>query len=162
MELRLIARQAYLEDWPALVECWQRLKKSRHAWKISGDLPVLRHYFHLAGLNDGTFIPLLVDEWGSRVHGFAVIQECVQPTVGSDGRTMLPCTHSFIRALYVDAGTPAPDSKKLDDLMTAWAISRKHEFLCGSCRKDFPERFAARYGYEVAHVVVRKQLKEVR
>lgn len=161
MEPRIIARQATLEDWDALVQCWLRLKKSRHAWKISGDMPVLRHYFLLSGLNDGTFVPILVDELGERVHGFAVIQECTQPTVGPDGRTVLPCIHGFIRALYVDAGTQAEDSKKLDDLMTAWSLSRQHEFLCGSCRKDFPERFAARYGYEISHVVVKKQLKEV-
>lgn len=160
--MRFIARQATLEDWGPLVSCWNDLKGGRHAWKITGGLPVLRSYFHLMGVQPGIFIPLLVDELGICVQGFAVIEECIQPSISPNGLGMVNCLHGFIRALYVRSGTPPEESQKLDGLMTGWSKMRKHEFLCGNCRKDFPERFAAKYGYEISHVVVKKIHSEVR
>lgn len=158
--MTVVARNATLEDWESLKLCWGSLKDSRHAWKITGDLPVLRTYFILSLIhNSAFFVPVLVDEDSKYILGFAVIQESVAPSIAGDGQGMLDNKHSFIRALYVRAGTPEDQSRLLEEYMFRWALSRGHEYLMGNCRPDFPDRFAKKYGYEVSHVVVKKSLR---
>ena len=159
--MMIIAKKAELEDWDAVKKCWQVLKNSRHAWKIEGEEAVLRSYFQSGLVAEPLFFPILLDQLSGEVRGFAIMQEASMPSPSADGTKIIFYPHSFIRALYVRAGTKPEDSAKLDQLMTAWAQGRNHIMMTGNCRLDFPERFAERYGYFRQHVVLTKRLKEV-
>ena len=153
----MIARQATLEDWASLKECWADLKGSRHSWKIQGEEAVLRAYFTLSLTTPAFGIPVLVDE--DKVVGFAVLQGCNNQSIAQDGVNVTNSPHTFIRALYVKPEAQK-ESWKLEEFMSQWATDRGHEFLQGNCRPDFPDRFARMYGYEVSHVVVKKTLRK--
>lgn len=157
----IIARQAHLEDWPSLKKCWESLKDSRHSWKIQGEEPVLRSYFTLSLVSPAFGVIVLISTATQEVHGFVVMQECSNTSMDPQGRGMVNDLHTFIRALYVKSGTNPLHSAMLETEMSNWAKRRGHQFLCGNCRPDFPDRFARLYGYEVSHVVVKKTLKEV-
>lgn len=158
----MIARYAELEDWSALKEAWNSLQSSPHAFKIEGRLNVLRAYF-LASLTGGLFgIPLLVNS-DQVVKGFAVLQECIMPQVADDGLTVDMVKHTFVRALYVEAGVPKDDAVKLEAAMEHWARSRGHVMLVGNCRLGFKveamKRAWGQRGWAPAHVVVQKDLR---
>lgn len=155
----MICRKTELEDWAAVQACFQHLRNSRHALRLGGEEPILRAYFIHALTDQRLFLPALFDEQGT-VHGFSLMQDSLMPCPTADGTAMELNAHAFIRAIYVKAGVKQADAQLLDDLMTAWSMSKNHVFMCGNCRPDFPPRFAQRYGYEVSSVIVKKTLRE--
>lgn len=154
-------RLATLEDWPALKECWESMKKSPDGWKIVGEENILRAFF-VAGLTVATIaLPILVDE--DEVKGFAVLQECVMPEVTSDGTAVHMVPHTFVRALYVSPVVPKDEAIKLEAAMESWASAMGHVMLCGNCRMGFRvkamERAWGARGWKPAHIVVQKDLR---